>query len=104
MAKFMQKKFVNFILSGNPNGGENLVWPRYKEKSLPINRSVMKFGDLIAGNFSSVIPDPMKRYRCDLWQDAPFREPEEDLMLKKQGPGNRLKQQVMSSPLVHPGL
>ena len=86
----MQKKFVNFILNGNPNGGEDLVWPRYKEKSLPPNRAVMKFGDLFLGNFSSVITDPMKHYRCDLWQDAPFRESEEDWMLKKQDPGNRL--------------
>ena len=104
MAKFMQKKFVNFVLNGNPNGGENLFWPRYTEKLLPPNRSVMKFGDLIAGNFSSVIPDPMKHYRCDLWQDAPFREPEDDWMLEKQGPDNHLQQQPMSSPPRHLGL
>ena len=96
----MQKKYVNFVLNGNPNGGEDLVWPRYREQSLLLNRPVMKFGDLVLGNISSVITDPMKRYRCDLWQDAPFRDPEDDLMLEKQGPDNQLKQQVMSSPLL----
>lgn len=102
MAKFMQKKFVNFILNEDPNGGENLVWPRYRENSLVPN--VMKFGDLLLGNFSSVIADPMKQYRCDLWQDAPFKNLESDWMLKKQGPDNHLKQQPMSSPPVHLGL
>ena len=27
-AKFMQKKYVNFILNGCPNGREDLKWPR----------------------------------------------------------------------------
>lgn len=54
MAKLMQKKYVNFISNGNPNGGEDLRWPRYEETPLKY-RSVVKFGDLILGNFSSVI-------------------------------------------------
>ena len=99
----MQQKYVNFILNGNPNGGEDLVWPRYEEKALKPYRSVMKFGDLLLGNFSSVITDPMKHYRCDLWQDAPFREPDDEYMPEKQGPHNQLEQ-VMPPPLVLQGV
>ena len=95
----MQKKYINFILNGNPNGDEALKWPRYEEKPLKPYRKVMKFGDLVLGNFSSVITDPMKHYRCDLWQDAPFREPDDEWMVKKQSPSKQVEQ-VVSSHLV----
>ena len=88
----MQKKYINFILNGNPNGDEILKWPRYEEKPLKPYRSVMKFGDLLLGNFSSVIEDPLKHYRCDLWQDAPFRIPDDEWVLKKQSPNNQFEQ------------
>ncbi|KAI4246733.1 MAG: hypothetical protein L6R40_001762 [Gallowayella cf. fulva] len=96
IAKFMQKKYVICILNGNPNGGgEDLEWPRYEDG--PGKRSVIKFGDLARGDASSssssssssVITDPMKDYRCDLWQDAPFQPREDDdWMLKKAKGGS----------------
>ncbi len=91
----MQKKYVNFILNGNPNGGETLVWPKYEEKALNY-RTVMRFGDLVLGK-SGLISDPLKQYRCDLWQNAPFRPSDEDWMLEKQRHDSQ-------SPLVHTGL
>ncbi|KAL8792155.1 MAG: hypothetical protein Q9195_005251 [Heterodermia aff. obscurata] len=94
MARSMQKKYVNFILNGNPNGDEVLKWPRYEEKAFKPYRSVMKFGDLVLGNFSSVITDPMKHYRCDLWQDAPYRDIEDDQVLNKQSPSGQFEQMM----------
>lgn len=99
----MQQKYINFALNGNPNGGETPIWPQYQEKLLKPYRSVMKFGDLVLGSTSSVITDPFKHYRCDLWQPAPFRYPEDYEMSKKQvAKNNDPFQHVMSSPLLPP--
>ena len=108
MAQFMQEKYVNFILNGDPNGDEDLVWPKYEEK--PVNyRRIMKFGDLLGigqlGNISSVGVDPLKHYRCDLWQDAPYRYDDEegyDSMSKPHGPNNPV-QRVLASSLLSQG-
>lgn len=88
----MQSKYVNFILKGDPNGGDELEWPQYEEKVGKPYRSVMKFGDLVLGNFSINITDPMKHYRCNLWETAPFQPGEDDWMrLKKQVSDHELK-------------
>ncbi len=87
MAKLMQHKFVSFILNGDPNtGSKDTDWPQYDETNILNNyRKVLKFGDLlIRPNESSVITDPLKQYRCDLWQPAPYR-PSGETLLTKQG-------------------
>lgn len=93
MAKFMQQKYVNFILNGNPDSGETLSWPQYQEKAGKPYRAVMKFGDLLAGNFSSVVTDPLKQYRCDLWQSAKYLGDEEVLNVMSQRLEQSLKMQ-----------
>ena len=104
MAKFMQTKFVNFILSGNPNGDENLIWPKYDG-----NRRIMKFGDLLGigalGNISSIGLDPLKQYRCDLWQDGPFRYSDDDEYATKSKAhvSNDPMQSVLASPFLPQG-
>ena len=103
MAQFMQKKYVNFILNGNPNGDEDLIWPKYDK-----NRRIMKFGDLLGigllGNISSIGVDPLKQYRCDLWQDAPFRYSDEGYARKSKAHGsNDPMQRVLASSFLPQG-
>lgn len=85
LAKIMQKKYVNFILNGNPNRlGEILVWPQYKEEQGEFYRTVMEFGDIVRGPSARTIVDPMKHYRCDFWQDAPYALSDDWLTLKNR--------------------
>jgi para-nitrobenzyl esterase len=59
MAQMMSGYWVDFVKTGNPNGGGRPAWPRYD----PASRDVLNFTD--AGVIYG--PDPVKE-RLDLWQ------------------------------------